>query len=278
MPSLRLATCLTLSDPDPDAAPLEEALRAAGIDARWLAWEDPAADWATPAPTLLRSTWNYLHHHEAFVAWAARISAAAPLWNPAAVVRWNSHKGYLAELAAAGVPVVPTLHVRRGTPLPDAFLWSDVVVKPAVSAGSFGTRRFGAGESAAALAFLAEMSATRDMMVQPYLASVEAHGERSLIWIDGAFTHAIRKGARFHGSEEAITGPFPIEPDERAAADKALAAVPGGSKLLYARCDLARDGEGRPQLMELELIEPSLFFAQGPEALARLVAALRRRL
>jgi len=262
---LRLATCLTLSEPDPDAAPLEAALRDAGIDARWVAWDDPDADWTTPAPTLLRSTWNYPHHHERFLAWADGV--AGPLWNPPHIVRWNSHKRYLADLAARGVPVVPTLHVPRGgtAELPEG----ELVIKPAVSAGSFGTRRFAADDRDAARAFLAEMSTERDMMVQPYLRSVEDHGERSLIWIDGVFTHSIRKSPRFSDGSEAITGPFPLAADERAVAEAALA--PYREQLLYARCDLARDAHGQPLIMELELIEPSLFFAQGPDALSRLI-------
>jgi hypothetical protein len=105
---------------------------------------------------------------------------------------------------------------------------------------------------------------------------VNDYGERSLVWIDGALSHAIRKSPRFSGDREAITGPFPIADDERAVAEAALA--PYADQILYGRCDLARDEHGQPRVMELELVEPSLFFARQPGAAARYVAGLLRRL
>src|SRR5690348_18295226 len=105
---------MTLPEPDPDAAPLDAALAAAGVDARWMAWDDPAADWDAPVPTILRSTWNYALSVDAFLAWVDRAAASAPLWNPPDVVRANVDKHYLADLARGGVPVVPTTFVARG--------------------------------------------------------------------------------------------------------------------------------------------------------------------
>jgi hypothetical protein len=113
-------------------------------------------------------------------------------------------------------------------------------------------------------------------MVQPYVASVDGYGERSLVWIDGELTHAMRKTPRFVGDAERIDGPFPIADDERAVAEAALAPV--AARILYGRVDLARDADGRPMVMELELVEPSLFLARHPPALARFVAAVARAL
>jgi hypothetical protein len=112
--------------------------------------------------------------------------------------------------------------------------------------------------------------------VQPYLASVDDYGERSLVWIDGALSHAIRKSPRFAGDNEAVTGPFPIADEERAVAEKALAPI--ADRILYGRVDLARDEAGHPVVMELELVEPSLFFVRGPGSVERFVDGLRRRL
>lgn len=289
-PKLRIATCLSLPEPDPDEAPLRAALAAAGIDASLAGWDDPSVDWDAPIPTVIRSTWNYFHDRPGFLAWAARAARAAPLWNGPAIVAWNSHKGYLGELARRGHAVMPTLFVARGrAPAPGelteelarlGFGGAAVVVKPTVSAGSFATRHFAAGDVDAAQAFLAAESSARDMLVQPFLASVAGSGprdgERSLVFVDGVVTHAMRKAPRFADGAEAVTGPWPIADDELALADAVLA--PYRAELLYARVDMARDHAGRPMLMELELIEPSLFLAQHRPALDRLVRALGHRL
>jgi hypothetical protein len=281
---LRIATCRPLPEPDADEAPLLAALAARGITAEALAWNDARVDWDAPVATVVRSTWDYLHRPEAFLAWVERAARAAPFWNPPAVVRWNLHKGYLLELERAGVAVVPTELVRRGTRVAlDELLrtrgWDDAVLKPAVSAASFGTLRVRtavAGELARGAAHLAELLAQRDMLVQRYAPAVETSGERSLVWIDGELTHAVRKSARFAGGEESVSAAVPIAPDERALALAALARFRG--ELLYARVDVVRDEGGAPCLMELELIEPSLFLVQHPPALARLVEALVERL
>jgi glutathione synthase/RimK-type ligase-like ATP-grasp enzyme len=278
---LRIATCRPLPEPDVDEDLLLEALAARGINARMAAWNDPREDWDARVPTLLRSTWDYIHDLPAFEDWIARAAAAAPLWNPADVLRGNLHKRYLLELAGRGVPVVPTDLVERGTAglLADRLAargWRDVVVKPAVGAGSFETYRFTAGADAAAEALFSRLVATRDMLIQPYQASVEAHGERALVWIAGAFTHAVRKSPRFADGVEQVSAALPLSATERAVGEAALAPFAG--RLLYARVDVAPDAAGNPQVMELELVEPSLFLLQAPAALWRLVDGVERRL
>ena len=275
-----LASCHALPKADLDEAPLLGALRAAGLRGEVLAWDDPTADFSSARLTLLRSTWNYTERPERFGDWLARTAAASALWNPLPVVRWNLHKGYLLDLARAGVPVTPTHLVPRGSaePLADVAAargWSDVVVKPAVSAGSRFTLRAGAATERGA-AHLRTLVAREDALVQPYLPAVESYGERALIFIDGELTHAVRKGRRFAGEAESVTGPFVVSDDEAALAHAALAAAP--APFLYARVDLAPDADGSPVLMELELIEPSLFFEYGPRALERLVDAIGSRL
>ncbi|MET0343285.1 MAG: hypothetical protein ABW252_19910 [Polyangiales bacterium] len=275
---LRIATCSELSEPDPDRAPLDAALVDAGVRACWLAWDDPAIDWSAPVPTVVRTTWNYHLDLPSFLAWSERVARAAPLWNPPDVIRTNTHKGYLVELSQRGVPVVPTTLVARGTtgaPSIASLGHSRVVVKPAVGAGSVGTRAF-AGDDPEADAHALRLAADRDVLVQPYVASVDGHGERSLVWIDGVFTHQVRKSPRFAGDSESVTGPFPITPDEAAVGHAALA--PWRDQLLYARVDLARDAAGAPMVMEVELTEPSLFFALGSGSAERFVAGIARRL
>ncbi len=275
---LRVATCKTLPEVDVDEAPLAAALAAAGIDATLVAWDDPSADWDAPIPTILRSTWNYAHDVTGFLAWIERASRAAPVWNPPAIVRANLHKRYLLELAARGVPVVPTTLVDRGLSLPAGELAKIaplIVIKPEVGAGSLNTRVFLLPDPAAE-AHLRAITAHGAALVQPYLASVDEYGERSLVWIDGSLSHAIRKAPRFAGDDESISGPFPIADDERAIAEAALAPI--AAQILYGRVDLARDDRDRPVVMELELVEPSLFFTRGPGSVERFVDGLARRL
>jgi hypothetical protein len=280
-----LATCAVLPEPDPDEAPLLDALARAGVRARTLAWDDPRAPFEDARLVLLRSTWNYHANVEPFLAWAGR--QGGRLVNPLPVVRWNVHKSYLLALERAGIPAVPTLHVARGSQGSLAALLgsrglADAVVKPAVSAASHRTRRVHAARLGADdEAFYADLVRDRDVLVQPYVPSVDGYGERAVVWIDGAVTHAVRKSPRLAGEDEHVSAAVPVAADEAEVAGAAVAfagACAGGGPLLYARVDLVRDEAGRPMIMELELIEPSLFLVQGPEALERLVAGSRRRL
>jgi hypothetical protein len=279
-----LASCVTLPEPDADLAPLVGALRAAGITTEVLAWDDPDADFASARMTVIRSTWNYAERPADFLAWVDRVSARSTLWNRRETVRWNAHKSYLLDLEARGIPVVPTHVVRRGEATTLAELrrergWSDLVVKPAVSGGSRATIRVSAVTSdglARGERHLRALAAREDVLVQPYQSSVEGHGERAIVWIDGEATHAVRKTPRFLGDPESVSAAVRIEADEADLARRAIAAAPG--PLLYARIDVARGEGGLPRVMELELIEPSLFFAQAPAALERYVAAVAKEL
>jgi glutathione synthase/RimK-type ligase-like ATP-grasp enzyme len=273
---LRVATCRTLPEVDVDEAPLMEALAKAGIDARLTAWDDPHVDWSIPIPTIIRSTWNYALDVDAFLTWIDKAAARSPLINPPDVVHGNVHKRYLLDLARRGVPVVPTVIAERGSKLP-APPWAvhgRIVIKPEVGAGSLGTKLFDKLEDG--LEHLGELTAHGAALVQPYVKSVEEYGERSVIFIDGELTHEIRKSPRFSGDVESVTGPHPIAPDERAVAEAAL--EPYRDRILYGRVDMARGDDGQPMVMELELVEPSLFFAKFPPALDRYVSGLKRRL
>jgi glutathione synthase/RimK-type ligase-like ATP-grasp enzyme len=275
-----IASCQRIPEPDLDEPLLLEALAGAGIDARVLAWDDDAAPFAEHDLVVLRSTWNYYQRVDDFVAWVARTGAATRVLNPPEIVAWNAKKTYLAELPKRGVDIVPTEFVLQGATRSVAEIlddrgWDDVVIKPVVSAGSFRTERFSRRAVPAAQAFLDALVADRDAMVQRWMPSVDTYGERSLVWVDGVVTHAIRKTPRFAGGSERVSGEVPIGDDERAFAERAL--LPFAAELLYARVDMVRDAEGTLRIMELELIEPSLFLLQSLPALDRLVSALARR-
>jgi len=277
---LRIATCRPLPEPDHDEALLLDALHAAGVSASMESWRDTTA-WSEPLPTVIRSTWDYIHHLEEFRAWVTRTAARGPLWNPARVIHGNLHKKYLLALAARGVAVVPTWLLERGVSTDFAAGlaergWQDIVIKPAVGLGSHETHRLKA-QSREAHALLERLLRGTDLLVQPYLASVDTHGERALVWIDGEFTHAVRKSPRFAGGSEQVSAAVPIASDERALGIAALRPF-ADDDLLYARVDVAPGADGKPLVMELELVEPSLFLLQHPPALQRLVAGLVRRL
>jgi len=278
---LRVATCQPLPEPDVDEEILLDALRARGIAARMAAWNDPAERWDERVPTVIRSTWDYIHDLPGFAHWIERAEGAGPLWNPARIVLANLHKRYLLDLEQRGVAIVPTVVLERGShallaTISAARGWNDVVVKPAVGAGSFATERFRSGAFAHGDAHLAALLADRDVLVQSYEPSVEGHGERALVWIDGAFTHAVRKSPRFGADPERVSEAIAIEADELVLGERVL--EPHAAELLYARVDVARGPDGAPRVMELELVEPSLFLRQSRTALERLANGLARRL
>jgi hypothetical protein len=275
-----IATCKAPPEPDPDEELLLAALGRAGLEATALPWDDDTSPFAEQDLVVLRSTWNYYERVEAFIAWAARVGTATRVLNPPSVVAWNAKKTYLAELEKRGIEIVPTAFVGRGEKrrVEDVLGergWDEIVIKPLVSAGSYRTERFSRASMSAAQDFFVGLVADRDAMVQRWMPSVETYGERSLVWIDGEVTHAIRKTPRFAGGVEQVSGAVEVAPEERAFADRVLG--PFASDLLYARVDMVRDADGTLRLMELELIEPSLFLEQSPRALERFVEAIVHR-
>lgn len=282
---IALATCLVLPEVDRDAPLLDAALRARGAEPSLLAWDDPEA-WRAREHELvvLRSTWNYYRDLPAFLAWVDATSRGVRVVNPPHVVRGNVEKSYLLDLEGRGVPIVPTAVVRRGERPSLARMaavrqWQGgVVVKPLVSAGSFRTERFEPEVFDAGDAHLHALTAERDVLVQPWMPAVTTTGERALVWIDGELTHAVRKEPRFATGHEAVSStPVPVADDERAFAGRVLEASRVQGDLLYARIDVIRDRDGALCLMELELIEPSLFLAQHPPALDRFADAIVTR-
>ncbi len=274
-------TCKELPEEDFDEELLLGALSEAGLHPTLAAWDDDSIDWSKFDMAVMRSAWNYINHLDEFLAWAVKAGTATRLFNPVEVVQWNTHKGYLRQLAQQGVPVVPTHWLGVGEQIDLADLmadrgWHDVVAKPVVGAGSFLTNRITDPTTPEAQEFWRNLCTDREVMVQPYLPSVEEHGERSLIWIDEELTHAVRKSPRMGDAAESVSDALPIAHIERELAESVIADIP--HELLYARIDLVRDEHGEPLLMELELVEPSLFLKQEPTALRRLVRGISERL
>ena len=275
---LALATCATVPAWEVDDHPFHAALAARGIDARQIIWDDQGADWTAFDAVLIRTTWDYQEKQAAFVAWAEGLRV--PLYNPPDIVRWNTHKSYLRDLEARGVPIIPTEWLDRGTAPDIASLcgrrgWRRAFLKPCVGATARETLRFEAGDPAAE-AHARRLLVNEDLMLQPYLERVETDGELSAIFIDGELTHAVRKvpvAGDFRVQDDFGAKDYAIEFPDSALARRAVDAV--GRKLLYARADFLVADDGL-KLTELELIEPSLFFRHGPGAADRLAEALAR--
>jgi len=234
-----LATCSLLPNLDADERQVIPALEACGMTAEARVWDDPAVRWDEFRVVVIRSTWDYAERRDAFLEWAGSLPRVL---NTVQVIRWNTDKSYLRALAASGIPVVPTTWVKpdagdRAFQLPEG----NLVVKPAVSSGAQNTSRYGPGDHRAARTHVERLLAEdREVMVQPYVPSVDANGETGLIYIDGVFSHAVRKGALLRApgvatdelwAREDITPRTPGE-DERAVAEAVLDALPWSSLFL----------------------------------------------
>lgn len=285
MPTLALATAIAAAGLDEDLEPLLAACTGAGIDTHVVAWDDPTVSWARFDAVLLRSTWDYTQRLAEFLAWCERVAAVTVLFNPPAIVRWNTDKRYLADVAQAGAAVIESVFVTPGDAA-DAFPdYEEFVVKPTVSAGSRDTRRYLRADRAEAIAHVQRLiDADRAVLVQPYQHGVDAAGETALLFFDNQFSHAIRKGPLLRCGEDPTRALFAAEhitarvpsAAEQALARQVLDAIPHGQPL-YARVDLLPSPDG-PKLLELELTEPSLFLATSPDAAARFAQVLVRML
>jgi O-ureido-D-serine cyclo-ligase len=290
MHRIALVTANAARDLDEDLIPLESALREAGAEVAVTAWDDAGTDWSRFDLALLRSPWDYTQRLPEFLAWAMRAARATRLLNPIDVIRWNTDKHYLRDLESAGVAIVPSAFVEPGedaaaalAAFQQAHPTGEFVVKPAIGAGSRDAQRYHANDRDAARTHVQRLlEGKRSVLLQPYLDRVDEHGETALVFFDGKFSHAIRKGPLLKRGEGPTRALFAAEhitsrmPDaaERALAERALAAIPFPQPLLYARIDLIHAADGSPRLLELELTEPSLFFAHAAGSAARFAKAI----
>jgi glutathione synthase/RimK-type ligase-like ATP-grasp enzyme len=250
-------------------------------------WDDPSVDWSSAKVSVIRSTWDYHRRRNEYVSWAKRAAALTSFWNPAPIIEWNTDKRYLRDLEQLGVPIVPTEWLAKGTKADLAAIaktrgWTSVVVKPVVSAGAYGTIKADPAEHGAkGQTHLDALLAVEDVMVQPYLRTVEAHGERSMLFLDGELSHSVRKQPAFQ-PQTAEADPVQFS-DEEARVARSIVAQVGkkfpGTSLLYSRVDLLPDEGGTYRLMELELTEPTLFLREGgAPAVKRLADGIQKRL
>jgi hypothetical protein len=297
-PRIALVTCADLPDLDPEDQPLLGALGARGAEASAVVWNDPAVDWSAFDAAVIRSAWDYTEHYSEFLAWA---SSVPRLLNPPNVIRWNSDKHYLQRLADHGLPVVETTWLEPDRRFDKRALHNrfpareDFVIKPAISAGSKETGRYTATDADSRRYAIEHahhlLSAGRSVMVQRYIPEVDSLGESALIFLHGTFSHAVHKDAMLaRGDDPDVDGLYkPEQMSAHRATDAEIQAAqnvlafararipgrnPSSRPLLFARVDLVTPSSGRPVLMELELVEPSLFCSLAPGSLERFADAI----
>lgn len=265
---------------------LSDALADRGLSSRRVDWSDPTVDWERHRALVFRTTWDYYDRQAEFAEWLAAVSPRCLLVNDAATVRWNVDKHYLADLAAAGVAVVPTVFLEPGSGIDLAAElaargWGEGVVKPAVSGGARLTHRFDVRTAPDVARIVAPHLAAEAFLVQPFEPDVVVHGEDTLVMVGGRFTHALTKRARAgdfrvqddHGG---TVHPCDPEPAQIALAEAALAVR--GRPPAYGRVDMVRRADGGWAVMELELVEPELWLRRHPPAAVALAGEIAARI
>ena len=275
--------------PTDDDQLFADALSARGVITQGIPWSDASAEWPGFDAVVVRSCWDYFLRADEFHAWLDRLEASgARVLNDVATLRWNADKTYLRDLAALGVPTIPTRWLDRGSApsleeLRRATGWSELVVKPTVSGGAHRTWRVAPDAGPEDQSRVAAMVEDGAAMVQPLLGEIERDGEWSLIFFAGRYSHAVLKRPRtgdFRVQREHGGSLEPVRPprDVIAAAARVIAAIPvGDGPPLYARVDgcIVR---GKLLLMELELLEPELFLRCDVAAPGRLADTVLERL
>jgi glutathione synthase/RimK-type ligase-like ATP-grasp enzyme len=297
MSPIALVTYSAAPQLTPDDRLLRTALEEAGAEVQPVVWDEPR-QWDEFDLVVLRSTWDYFLRPDEFATWLARLEdAGAEVLNPLATVRWNGDKKYLLDLEGRGVRIVPTAYVAQGddatglTTMLRSRGWTDAVVKPAISGGAHHTWRTSPGGGDDERFAELVRSQPGGMLVQPFIPEVISDGELSLIFLDGVFSHAAIKRPKvgdFRVQQEhgGLYAPAAPSRDVIAQAQNVVAAAAEltgvmATDFAYARVDgIVRSSPSGADfiLMELECIEPSLFFLQHPPAAARMARSLLARL
>jgi hypothetical protein len=278
--------CATDLYPNPDSAPLQEALRVLGARSELVAWDNRDVDWGSYSHVVVSSTWDSVDRPAEYLAWARDVAAVSNLLNPLPVIEWGIDKVHLKELTTAGVPVVPTTwvhHPSRWVPP----LGSDFVVKPSVSAGGRETARYRGGDPAAIDHVGRLLALGQTVMVQEYISRVDEEGETDLVFFDGVFSHAVRKSLVLRRDEGVVDRPWERmswgglvtpSPAQLQVAGRTIRFVADhlGCQLPYGRVDLVTGPEEGPLVLEVELIDPYLSLDMEPAAAERFAEALLR--
>ncbi len=276
---------------DPDDLLALEVLKKQGYKCAVVDWRNSAFDWATSKVTVLRSTWDYHLHLQTFKEWLEQVDKRSILLNDKTLVLSNLDKKYLLDLESSGITICPTVYIKQNDDVDKAAIRAHLnkfdttqnrfIVKPSVGLSTYGVQKFDQTTPQfldATCAHISQLLKHSNVLIQPYLAQVETYGERSLVYIDGEYSHSVRKSAFQKlavagqaGEEAKIASQNEID-----FANCVIALLP--QKPLYARVDVVGDGDKEIVLLELELTEPSLYLAMAEGAVNRFAQALVNRL
>lgn len=278
-----LITCAEFPDLDPDDRLLANALEALGLSVNSTVWSDQSVDWSASKLCLIRSTWDYDKRQDEFLNWLDQVSTATQLCNDATLIRWNIDKSYLQNLAEKGIRIIPTRWLNADDEIFSSQLVEqfglDLVLKPTVGLGGAGVVRINLREQKEVEfeSSLRHLKKSGKIMVQPFIQSVLHEGEHSLVFFEGQFSHAICKSPFAQMAYAGLAGETTITPtaEEIQFGEKVLAQLP--KLALYARVDVV-SVNGHIHLMELELIEPSLYFSYSDNSEQVLAALIAMRL
>jgi glutathione synthase/RimK-type ligase-like ATP-grasp enzyme len=282
MPECAFLTMADMGNFVSDDALAVMLLRKQGWHVDSLPWDQPA-HWADYDVVVIRSTWDYHERPSHFLAVLAEIEESGTrLFNPLPLVRWNLDKHYLRDLQSWGVPIVPTIYADCLASSQDlvahfqTFDAEELILKPPVNVNAFNTFRVSQTTYEILLPDLLAVFGERPYMAQPFLPAISTEGEYSLIYLNGRFSHAILKtpaGGDFRVQEEhgGLITAVSAEDNLLAAGRRAIQAL--YPTPLYARVDFVRSASDF-LIMELELIEPSLYLRMHPAAPQRFVDAL----
>ncbi len=281
MPRIALLTSSKYSRLTDDDRLLLAPLADRGVVAEPAVWDDPSVLWSSFDLIVIRSCWDYHLNVERFLSWTKQIEAAkVPVFNPAALVRWNTNKSYLRDLEAKGIAIVPTVWPEPGDGVALSkklreLGWGKAVVKPRISATAYRTQVVTLEAADSAQTLFDDLRSGSGVMVQKFMDSITGEGEWSLIFFGGKFSHAVIKQPKsgdFRVQNDFGGGAQLADPPSHllASAAESLRAV---DPTLYARVDGVVD-DGRFRLMEMELIEPALFLSAHPKAPGRFADAI----
>ncbi len=278
---ITFVTCNLLPTGDEDDVLALRILQQRGFNCQYAIWNDASVQWDQAGLVLIRSTWDYHLHVRDFISWAKQ--RGAQLINRFDLVMWNSNKSYLLELEAKGVTIIPTFVVtsldQDSVKMAKDRGWDEIIVKPGVGLSTHGVKRFNSyADSLAINEHIGALLKESNVLVQRFMPAVAEYGERALTFIDGQYSHTIKKApfqklsTTGHAGETAV-----IATQEEILYGRkvlnTLSEVP-----VYARVDLVPDQSGRLTLMELELIEPSLFLSFDACSPMRFADALQRQI
>lgn len=259
-------------------------LQKQGFDVKLVSWDDPEVIWDNFDCLILRSCWNYIYHAEEFFSWVLELEKKhIAMWNRSDVIRWNYHKKYLLDLAQKGITIIPTYIVIKQADIiqmANENNWVDIVLKPTIGNASYQVQHMSLIDIQKKEKEINHALGKQEMLIQPFIKEIQEEGEWSFVFLGGKFSHAVLKRPKkgdFRAHPDFGAQENMVSPDTKLTYQAQSVYDAIGKKLLYARVD-GIVHEGKFFLMELELIEPYLFFSMYPSACDVFVKAIKKLL